>query len=259
MNRGKVAYFIGKPWNVDDLTHILKESVEMFEAKLVQRQLLDDQLDGLHERCQSDQMCGLRLLAASMSHNLSNALAPIKCFLDALPSKLGEFDLDPKRMNDPAFSVTLHEDAKSNTQIVSQLGRALHEAAKVEPFVCEDRICLRAIAEEAVDGLTDQLEASLIRVHNEVPAGLPELPANEQQLRRFLTLFLDCALAELPSGSKLVWTAEEQLSRKNGASILLKLTDDGGALCDRHLGLPFVLLTVKMGHPTLRSSNSSAT
>ncbi|MFT5131164.1 MAG: K+-sensing histidine kinase KdpD, partial [Rhodothermales bacterium] len=79
----------------------------------------------------------------------------------------------------------------------------------------------------------------VLHVSNDIPSELPQMAANEQQLQRFLALYLEGALAELPSGSKLVWTAEEQHSRCHGDSILLEIVDDGNGLSDRHLGLPF--------------------
>lgn len=239
VNRGKISYFIEKPWKVDKLSEILHDSLQMFEAKMVQQQLLGTQLDGLRESYQSDQIGGFRFLAAGMSHNLSNALGPIRCFLDALPSKLDDLNLDIHRTDDPAYWVTLQADAQENTQTISQLGRALQEAANVEPFRCDDSVCLRELVAEAIADVGEQLAASLIKCRNAVPASLPLVAGNEDQLRRLFRLFLESALAELPSGSKLQWTAQEYHSRSGPESILLQITDDGNDLCDRHFGLPF--------------------
>ncbi|MGV8996345.1 MAG: ATP-binding protein [Parvibaculaceae bacterium] len=142
---------------------------------------------------------------ASMSHELRTPLNAIIGFADLMRLQL----LGP--MSPPRYLEYAGDIHSSGVHLLSMINELL-DMAKIEAGhfdLHEDEVDVAQVGEEVIRMLRQQIEISRVALRVETRAALPNIRADEQQVRRVLLNLLSNAIKFTPAGGRITLAARE--------------------------------------------------
>ncbi len=155
---------------------------------------------------------------AGMSHELRTPLNAIIGFADLMRLQLLG-PLEPPRYRD--YVQDIHHSGVHLLHMINELlDMAKIEAGHVD--LREDVINLRDIGAEVLRMLRQSIETARVKLSTVMPAALPLIIADEQQVRRVLVNLLSNAIKFTPAGGAIILSAQEK-----GGGLEVTVADTG--------------------------------
>jgi two-component system probable response regulator PhcQ len=228
INDGGIYYYVNKPWDPAQLQATLKRAMEFFLTQRERDQLMKEKMEALRNLMVADRLVSLGLLAAGLSHHIRNALVTIKTFLDLAPSMMREEKAQPQVVRHQEFWGDYHKSVLGQMDKINNLLKDLWSASEKPSAHPAPDVKLRAVVAAATADLEAALAGKQIEAVNLVPEELPALTGDRAKLQRLVELVLREELANLPSGSRVTFTADAV--KGDVPEIRLEIKDDGPGL-----------------------------
>lgn len=166
---------------------------------------------------------------ATLSHEFRTPVTSITMSVDLLGQGiLGA--LNPKQQE-------LVASAKEDCERLTKLARELLQLSKLESGRIQlrnEELDIRAVVEFSLRPLQLQFQEKNIRLVNDVPAGLPVITADEQQISWIITNLVTNALKYTDAGGVVRLTAGAE-----GGALVVSVADTGQGIAEEHLGKIF--------------------
>lgn len=235
VNTGAIYKYVTKPWDPPQLESTLKRGLEFFIVQRERDQLLKEKLSVLHNVMIADRVIGLGLLAAGLSHHIRNSLVAVKTFLDLAPAKLREERLDLNSLRNPGFWKDYYLSVQGQIEKINGLLRDLWSASDHGSGTFDDKVSLRAEADQVIESLQGELTDRELTIENRIAAEFPAIVADRPKIRKMLQLLLRDELVSLPSGAVVEVSAE----KAGDDQVSLQIRDDGPGLPEEALRVIF--------------------
>ncbi|MDB6122620.1 MAG: Response regulator receiver domain protein [Pedosphaera sp.] len=250
VNTGAIYKYVTKPWDPPQLEMTLKRGLEFFAVQQERDQLLKEKMASLHNMMIADRIVSLGLLAAGMSHHIRNSLVAVKTFLDLVPAKLQEEQLDLNALRNPEFWKEYYENVQGQVEKINNLLKDLWLASEKPPVQFADKVRLDEIVTQVLDNMKSSFDAKKISIENKIPDNLPPLMVDKPKFVRLFELLLNDELVSLPVGSQITLSA--RLSSESPAQrreIQVEIQDNGPGLPQEALRLIFDPFVVRSDSP----------
>src|SRR5580765_6055535 len=175
VNTGAIYKYVTKPWDPPQLEHTLKRGLEFFIVQRERDQLLTEKMSVLHNMMIADRIISLGLLAASLSHHISNALVAVKTFLDLAPAKMEEEKMDLNGLRNPDFWREYYQNVQGQISKINNMLKDLWTASEKPAFEFGDSVQVHTVVAEAVEQLKEPIKAKNLHIENAVAGDLPEM------------------------------------------------------------------------------------
>src|SRR5437588_9472887 len=148
VNTGAIYKYVSKPWDPPKLEITLKRGLEFFMVQRERDQLLKEKMSVLHNMMIADRIVSLGLLAAGLSHHISNSLVAVKTFLDLAPAKLEEEKMDMTGLRNPDFWKEYYQNVQAQIGKINNMLKDLWVASEKQSFAFGDRVQLHVVVAE---------------------------------------------------------------------------------------------------------------
>jgi two-component system probable response regulator PhcQ len=247
VNTGAIYKYVTKPWDPPQLENTLKRGLEFFIVQKERDQLLREKMSVLHNMMIADRLVSLGLLAAGLSHHIRNALVAVKTFLDLAPAKMEDEKLDLNGLRNPDFWKEYYANVQGQLEKINNMLKDLWTASEKPAFEFADRVQVHTVVAETVSKLQEALAAKNIVVENQIPDSLPMLNVDKPKFHRLFELLLKDEVANLPSGSRIAYSARMAPdAAAENPQVQVLVSDNGPGLPKEALRLvfdPFVVRT----------------
>jgi len=157
-----------------------------------------------------------REFVANVSHELRTPLASIKGYAETLlDGALSDRD------NAEEFLRIIHSDAERLARLI----RDILDLSKIESGTLKleiKKISLSAVADRVIAGLRRQAEEKVLALKNDIPADLPEVPADEDRIAQVFLNLIDNAIKYTAPGGKVTISAA-----RKGQELQASVADTG--------------------------------
>ncbi|MBK9137892.1 MAG: response regulator [Verrucomicrobia bacterium] len=230
VNSGAIYKYVSKPWEVPMLEMTLKRGLEFFAVQLERDLLLREKLSVLHRLVVTDRVLSLGVLGAGLGHQLRNAVASVRQFLELVPDGLRREDVDLNQLRNPDFWQDFHRNVQARFKTVVGLLDSLVIPVP-PPYTFNQEVSLPQAIDRAAAGLAVELRARKIEVVNAVAGDLPVLKVDGCRFEKLFPLILRYELLSLSPGSLVRFEATAPPPGGAGpAAIELFVTDTGSRL-----------------------------
>jgi two-component system sensor histidine kinase AtoS len=141
---------------------------------------------------QSDRLAALGTLAAGMAHEIRNPLSAIKTFVQLLPRKLEK----------PGFLEKFQRTVPRELERINRLIEDLLDLAR-DPRYHFNAVSLSALLEHSAELFEEEMLVNSIHYRGHIPAGLPRVRADVDQLTKALHNLFRNAIQAMPLGGDL--------------------------------------------------------
>lgn len=168
-------------------------------------------------------------IISMLAHDLRNPLTAASIALETLEMGHNAETGWTSRLT-PSLTAQLLKHARTQTRAINRMITDILQAARganSEMRIRPQKLDLRQLCLEVLEGLSEQFQAKSQRIETDVPSDLPQVLADEQQVRQVLINLLDNAIKYTPIGGKIQISALHRTAQKVQVSI-----------CDNGLGIP---------------------
>jgi two-component system probable response regulator PhcQ len=250
VNTGAIYKYVTKPWDPPLLENTLRRGLEFFMVQRERDQLLREKMSVLHNMMIADRIVSLGLLAAGLSHHIRNSLVAVKTFLDLAPAKMEEEKMDLEGLRNPDFWKEYYQNVQGQIEKINNLLKDLWTASEKPAFEFADQVSLGSVVSETLKRFNDDFAEKNITAQNQIPESLPTLSVDKPKIYRLFELLLKDALATLPAGSTIVFSARPLDSRSGEKEVEIQVKDNGPGLPKEALRLIFDPFVVRSDSPT---------
>jgi two-component system phosphate regulon sensor histidine kinase PhoR len=168
---------------------------------------------------------------ANSSHELRTPLASLIGFIETLQGAAAD---DPEAQT--RFLGIMAEQAERMQRVINDL-LSLSRIEIIEHQPPADIIALPPVLERIVAGLEPILAATSTQIISDIPANLPQIPGDPDQLTQVFSNLLDNAIKYGKRGGQIRLTAGPAASdsRFEPAGIIIAVADDGAGIAREHL------------------------
>ena len=168
-------------------------------------------------------------IISMLAHDLRNPLTAASIAMETLERGHNAETGWTARLT-PSLTAQLLKHARTQTRAINRMITDILQAARggnAEMGIRPQKLDLRQLCPEVLEGLSEQFQAKSQRIETDVPSDLPQVLADEQQVRQVLTNLLDNAIKYTPIGGKIQISALHRTAQKVQVTI-----------CDNGLGIP---------------------
>ncbi|HEY1857362.1 ATP-binding protein [Acidocella sp.] len=168
---------------------------------------------------------------ANSSHELRTPLASLIGFIETLRGPAADDPEAQKRF----LGIMAEQAARMQRMIDDLLNLSKIEISEHQPPA--ELLDLRPLLERIVAGMEPLLKASSTRMEVAIPPGLPQVPADADQLAQVFSNLLDNALKYGKRGGCIRLVAAHAVSdaRFESGGVLVSVTDDGMGIAREHI------------------------
>jgi two-component system probable response regulator PhcQ len=228
VNSGAIYKYISKPWEVPDLEITLKRALEFFMVQRERDFLLREKLSVLHSMMITDRVLSLGVVAARLGRDVRNSLVAVRAFLDLVPDRLLEEQVDVEEVRNPNYWKEFYAQAQTQLRRITDLLSDLVSAKDVNSPARLDRVYLNEALGKSLAKLSGELVQNGITVVNQVPSGLPPIMVEGDRFQRLLDLLLKDEIINLSSGNQIVFDAHHRSGEEDVVEI--EVNDNGPGL-----------------------------
>jgi two-component system probable response regulator PhcQ len=248
VNDGAIFKYIVKPWDIRELRGYLHSSMEFFLLQEERNHLLREKMSILQRIMVSDRIRSLAVLSMGLSHQIRNPMTALKAFLDLAPAKLLEELPDATtQLKDPEFWgefwATAQHDGERILAIIDQVAEAI-----VEP--CQDfdgNYSLTALLRESTEYVQKKFEEKNCPISVMALPDLPLLKANEDMLKRLLSILLSKVVEYTPSGKIVRLEVSDVISVWGTPGLKISMNGEGPDWSEEKISALFSTFSIVQG------------
>ena len=213
--------FVTKPLNSDAIHLALKRAIERYTSR---KKKIEDQARIL----QQDKMISLGRLAASVVHEINNPLSGILNYVRLMKRTMEKGNMDSARLEKYARYLDIVDREISRCAHIT--GNLLAYTRKSPPSF--EAVSVKDLLDRCIVLCAHKLELQKIEIHTTVPAQLPEVRGDFNQLQQCVLNLIFNAIDAMPMGGRLALTAGFD---PTSAMIVLDVADTGPGVRDGEL------------------------
>lgn len=226
INLGNIFRYISKPLQVEDMRNTLCRAMDFYLLQKERDELLREKLSVLQSMVITDRVISLGVLASGICQSLRNPLDAVNTFLNLVPARLREEEIQLDRLRDPGFWRDFHGQVLEQTRRISEAVGVLdanggRELEEVDPASVVTH-CLESAAAAAT--------ARGVRLENKVEGPLPMLRANPARFARIFDTLLADEIELLGEGSSVAVSASVSRMGDTPVSVVFEIRDNGPGL-----------------------------
>lgn len=172
VNSGRCFRYLHKPWDPEEISVVIKHSLDYYHALVERERLLVEKADTVRHMLSADKVSGLGILAEGLNHHLRNALTVVRAFIDLAPMKLME-EIGGAHPRDPSFWIDVQNQAQSQIERIQSLLARIAEASYAKSAVRDDECTLNGVLDEMISMFATSLQAKNLHVDVEVSPDIP--------------------------------------------------------------------------------------
>jgi len=129
LNTGLIYSYLSKPWDPQELEHILMKSLRVFRLERERDILLAEKTEAVNQLLMADRVAGIGILSTGLNHHLRNALTVFRAFYDMLPYQL-EDELEGAAPRDSSFWGDYYQEVGKQIERMTAMLGNLAEGAE---------------------------------------------------------------------------------------------------------------------------------
>ena len=230
INKGNIYRYITKPYDVADLRCAMIQGIEHYHLIKERDRLYAEKIETLKRVARTNRLTAIGTLAAGMAHEINNPMVAIYTFLQMLPQKLKEPQID-KEYLEKFYSLSIKEAERIQTLI-----RKLLDFSKGGD---QDTLSLKEadvnlILQEVVILLKMEARKKDLELELQSAADLPLAKIDSEKIRQvFLNLIIN-AIHATASG-KITLTSSFHPDEKGQGTIEVTVADTGIGISEENL------------------------
>ncbi|HCN78679.1 MAG TPA: hypothetical protein DIT13_15980 [Verrucomicrobiales bacterium] len=226
INLGNIFRYISKPLQVEDMRNTLRRAMDFYMLQKERDDLLREKLSVLQSMVITDRVISLGVLASGLCKNLRNPLDAVNTFLNLVPARLRQENVELDRLRDPAFWRDFHNQVLAQTQRISD---SIGDLDKISSQAPAD-IAPEDVVAQAVDTVRAAAAAKKITLKNEVQGPLPKLHAAPDRFARIFEMLLKDQVELLDPGAEITLSASVSKVSDTPVGIRFEIKDNGPGL-----------------------------
>lgn len=226
VNDGRVFRYLHKPWDPEELGHVIQHALTYYHALVERERLLVEKADSVRHLLASDRVSGLGILAEGLNHHLRNALTVVRAFIDLAPMKIVE-ELNGAPPRDTSFWLDVQSQAQSQIERIQTLLARLADASHAKQLPRTDECTLQGVLEEMLNVFGAQLMEKRIHVDVELDPNLPPLLVHGGRFRQMWRLLFMEELLHLTDGDSMQIQATTETDGSGRQHVIMCLRDTG--------------------------------
>jgi signal transduction histidine kinase len=228
---GNIFRYISKPLQVEDMRNTLHRAMDFHRLQQERDELLSEKLSALQSMAITDRVISLGVLASGICQSLRNPLDAVKTFLNLVPARRREQEIQIDRLRDPGFWRDFHGRVLEQTRRISEAIGLLdanggNELEEVEPA---------SLVAACIDAARASAGARGVRLENLIRGPLPVLRAHPARFTRLFEVLLTNEIDLLGEGKSVSVTAAVNRMADTPVSITFEIRDDGPGLPEEAL------------------------
>lgn len=230
INKGNIYRYITKPYDVADLRCAMLQGIEHYHLIRERDRLYAEKIETLKRVARTNRLTAIGTLAAGMAHEINNPMVAIYTFLQMLPQKLKEPQLD-KEYLEKFYSLSIREAERIQT-LIRKLLDFSKNGDQDELTLKEAEINL--VLQEVVSLLKHEANKKEITLDLQLASDVPLAKIDSEKFRQvFLNLILN-AIHATRSGKITVTSSFHQDERGQGY-LQVAVTDTGVGISEENL------------------------
>lgn len=226
INLGNIFRYISKPLQVEDMRNTLRRAMDFYLLQKERDDLLREKLSVLQSMVITDRVISLGVLASGLCKNLRNPLDAVNTFLNLVPARLRQENVELDRLRDPAFWRDFHSQVLEQTQRISDSIGDLDKISSQQP---ED-LDPAAVIERCVQGVQPAAAAKNIKIINKIASPLPLLHAAPDRFARIFEMLLKDEVEFLSPDTEITLSASVNKVAEKPVGIRFEIHDNGPGL-----------------------------
>lgn len=229
INKGNIYRYLTKPYDVAELRYAVLQGIEHYCLVRERDRLYAEKIETLKRVARTNRLTAIGTLAAGMAHEINNPMVAIYTFLQMLPQKLREPELD-KDYLERFYHLSLREAERIQTLI-----RKLLDFSKGAD---QDTLTFRAgninlLIEEVAVLLKHQAEKKEIALDFRLAPDLPETKVDPEKIKQVLLNLILNAIHATAAG-KITLTTSFQETPEPGL-VRIVVADTGAGISEENL------------------------
>ncbi|MCG3115515.1 MAG: ATP-binding protein [Candidatus Manganitrophus sp. SA1] len=230
INKGNVYRYITKPYDVADLRFAMLQGIEHYYLIRERDRLYAEKIETLKRVARTNRLTAIGTLAAGMAHEINNPMVAIYTFLQMLPQKLKEPQLD-KEYLEKFYSLSIREAERIQT-LIRKLLDFSKNGDQDELILKESQINL--ILQEVVSLLKHEANKKETTLDLQLASDIPLAKIDSEKIRQvFLNLILN-AIHATRSG-KITATSSFHQDEQGQGYLQVAVADTGAGISEENL------------------------
>ncbi|MDC4204279.1 MAG: ATP-binding protein [Candidatus Manganitrophus sp.] len=230
INKGNIYRYITKPYDVADLRCAMLQGIEHYYLIRERDRLYAEKIETLKRVARTNRLTAIGTLAAGMAHEINNPMVAIYTFLQMLPQKLKEPQLD-KEYLEKFYSLSIREAERIQT-LIRKLLDFSKNGDQDELIFKESQINL--ILQEVVSLLKHEANKKETTIDLQLASDIPLAKIDSEKIRQvFLNLILN-AIHATRSG-KITATSSFHQDAQGQGYLQVAVADTGAGISEENL------------------------
>lgn len=230
INKGNIYRYITKPYDVADLRCAMIQGIEHYYLIRERDRLYAEKIETLKRVARTNRLTAIGTLAAGMAHEINNPMVAIYTFLQMLPQKLKEPQLD-KEYLEKFYSLSIREAERIQT-LIRKLLDFSKNGDQDELILKESQINL--ILQEVISLLKHEANKKETTLDLQLASDIPLAKIDSEKIRQvFLNLILN-AIHATRSG-KITATSSFHQDEQGQGYLQVAVADTGAGISEENL------------------------
>lgn len=226
VNSGRCFRYLHKPWDPEEISVVIKHSLDYYHALVERERLLVEKADTVRHMLSADKVSGLGILAEGLNHHLRNALTVVRAFIDLAPMKLME-EIGGAHPRDPSFWIDVQNQAQSQIERIQSLLARIAEASYAKSAVRDDECTLNGVLDEMISMFATSLQAKSLHVDVEVSPDIPPFKVEGGRFRQMWRLIFMEEITHLSTGDSIQISAKVKRDAAGRDHLVMYVRDTG--------------------------------
>lgn len=226
VNDGRVFRYLHKPWDPEELEHVIQHALAYYHALVERERLLVEKSATVRHMLAADRVSGLGILAEGLNHHLRNALTVVRAFVDLAPMKVVE-ELNGAPPRDASFWLDIQSQAQSQIERIQTLLSRLADGSHAKMLARSDECTLNGVLEEMLNVFASQLMEKQIHVDVEIDPNLPPLVVHGGRFRQMWRLLFMEEITHLKEGDSMQISATTEKDGNGQPHVVMHIRDTG--------------------------------
>ncbi len=192
INRGEVYRYFPKPYNEDEVRQAIKEGLERYYLIRERDRLFEEKIELIKRMERTNRLTAVGTLAAGMAHEINNPLVAINTFLQMVPQKYNEPEMD-KEFWEHFHQVVLSEVDRIRN-LIGRLLKYSRFSEKEELHLEETDI--NQILQDMATFLENEAKRKGLTIQQDLVSGMPTALLDRERMKQvFLNILLNAIQA----------------------------------------------------------------
>jgi signal transduction histidine kinase len=192
INQGHVYRYFPKPYNEDEVRQSIKEGIERYYLIRERDRLYAEKIELIKRVERTNRLTAVGTLAAGMAHEINNPLVAINTFLQMVPQKYNEPEID-KEFWEHFYQVVLSEVDRIRN-LLSRLLKYSRFSEKEDLHLEETDI--NQVLQDMIAFLENEAKRKNLSIQHDLATGLPIALVDRERMKQvFLNILLNAIQA----------------------------------------------------------------